>query len=82
MDDLSKRVGCMACSSDYCIKCKFWEPEPEPPRGVTWWGICRYFTDNPGAPRRIYSGNIDLSMDEAKPIKTTDMAKCRNFEKG
>lgn len=72
---MSNRVGCMACSGDVCAKCRFWQ-------GTTnsKWGVCDYFTANPGAPRRIYSGNIK-GLAEGQTVQTTDLAKCRNFEK-
>ena len=78
---MSNRIGCMACSGDLCIKCKFWVPEPESPRYAQWWGVCQYFNDNPGAPRRIYTGNIK-GIEDGGTVKTTSKAKCRNFEKG
>ena len=70
---MSNRVGCMACSGDVCAKCRFWRVV-----AGTKWGVCDYFTANPGAPRRIYSGNIK-GLAAGDTVQTTDLAKCRNF---
>ena len=76
---MSNRIGCMACSGDLCIKCKFWVPEPESPRYAQWWGVCQYFNDNPGAPRRIYTGNIKgiedgVDLEKNAPLPTDGLS--------
>lgn len=71
----------MACSGDLCSKCQFWVPDALVPRYTQWWGVCQFFNDNPGAPRRIYAGNIK-GIEDGGTVKTTSKAKCRNFERG
>lgn len=66
------RVGCMACSGDFCNKCQHWTAVDERAK----WGTCQFFTDNPGVPMRIYTGNIQFGP----PVRTTSQAKCRNFK--
>jgi hypothetical protein len=80
---MSNRIGCMACSGDLCVKCKFWIPKVEHKGflGQTRWGVCQFFNDNPGAPRRIYAGNI-RGIEDGGTVETTSKAKCRNFERG
>ena len=70
------KIGCMTCNGDLCAKCKHWTLDPTKTRR-TQWGICAVFTNEPGARRQIYAGNIDWNDTT---VWTTSGAKCRYFE--
>lgn len=70
------KTGCMSCSGEVCGKCRFWQADANP---LSKWGVCDYFTANPGAPRRMYAGNIKGLLD-GETVQTTSTGKCRNFE--
>lgn len=57
-----------------CGTCRFWSHDGVPTK--TKWGVCAYFTDNPGAPMKMYSGNWKQSGSQ---MKTTDGARCPNY---
>lgn len=87
-----RNTGCIACSGASCSKCRHWtaiefEENQQLARGG--WGVCAYYTENKGEPRRIYAGNIRQYPETFTPdpaegdyqVISTSKAKCPHYEK-